>query len=63
MITAAAFSADGTRAVAGSYRGRLRFYEVEAEGQSPTFEYVTQVRLPSAVPHPAEARHRAQGGA
>lgn len=44
MITAAAFSADGTRAVAGSYRGRLRFYEVEgAEGASPTFEYVTQL--------------------
>jgi hypothetical protein len=44
MITAAAFSADGTRAVAGSYRGRLRFYEVEgAEGTSPKFEYVTQL--------------------
>ena len=44
MITAAAFSADGTRAVAGSYRGRLRFYEVEgAEGTKPKFEYVTQL--------------------
>jgi hypothetical protein len=41
MVTAAAFSPGGSRVVAGTMRGKLRFYEIAAGGRK--LEYVAQV--------------------
>lgn len=44
MVTAVAFSPGGSRVVAGTMRGRLRFYELLQGGRK--LEYVAQVRVP-----------------
>ncbi len=41
MVTAVAFSPGGSRVVAGTMRGKLRYYEIGAGGKK--LEYVTQV--------------------